>query len=273
MFVQHKNRNLFQAAFTTLALIHHQTVYNMRMGDRNAVVGLLLTILQSSLMVLAFYLMYYVLGIRGSLVRGDFLVFIMSGIFIFMTHIQAVGAVSGSGALTSNMMQHAPLNTAILISGAALAALYKQMLACIVLMWLYHTIMTPIEMESWLGCLSMLLLSWLCGCGVGMVFLSLRPWWPKGAGIITMVYQRINMVASGKMFLANTLPGFMLPWFDWNPLFHIIDQSRGFAFINYSPQRTSVEYALWFTVTVIMVGLMAEFVTRNRVSVSWSMGK
>ncbi|MDO5612446.1 MAG: ABC transporter [Paracoccus sp. (in: a-proteobacteria)] len=273
MFVQRKNRNLFEAALTTLALIHHQTVYNMRMGDRNAVVGLLTAIFQSSLMVLAFYIMYYVMGIRGSLVRGDFMVFIMSGIFMFMTHIQAVGAVSGSGALTSNMIKHAPLNTAVLISGAAMATLYKQMLSCIVIMWLYHAVITPIEIENWLGCLSMLLLAWLSGCGVGMVFLAMRPWWPKAAGILTMVYQRINMVASGKMFLANTIPSFMLPWFYWNPLFHIIDQARGFAFINYSPQRTSVEYPLWVTVAVIMIGLMAEFVTRNRVSLSWSMGK
>ena len=27
----------------------------------------------------------------------------------------------------------------------------------------------------------------------------------------------------------------MLTIFDWNPLFHTIDQARGFTFINYNP--------------------------------------
>jgi hypothetical protein len=31
---------------------------------------------------------------------------------------------------------------------------------------------------------------------------------------------------------ANTMPYFMLAMFDWNPLFHLIDQARGFTFIN-----------------------------------------
>lgn len=42
------------------------------------------------------------------------------------------------------------------------------------------------------------------------------------------------MIASGKMFVANTLPNFMLAMFDWNPLLYTIDQARGFAFINYT---------------------------------------
>lgn len=273
MFVQRKNRNLLQAAFTTLALIHHQTVYNIRMNDRNAVVGLLIAIFQSSFMSLAFFAMYYILGVRASPVRGDFMIFILTGIFIFMTHVAAAGAVSGSGALTSGMTKHAPLNTAVLISGAALASLYKQMLSCLVILGFYHAAINPVELESWTGCLAMLILAWLSGCGMGMVFLSLRPWWPKGAKIITMIYQRVNMVASGKMFLANTIPTMMLPYFAWNPLFHIIDQTRGFAFVNYMPQRTSLTYVLWFTAAVMMVGLMAEFVTRNRVSLSWSAGQ
>jgi ABC-type polysaccharide/polyol phosphate export permease len=44
-----------------------------------------------------------------------------------------------------------------------------------------------------------------------------------------MVYQRANMIASGKMFIVNTRPPFMLTMFDWNPLFHCIDKARGFA--------------------------------------------
>ncbi|WP_372886463.1 ABC transporter permease, partial [Shimia sp.] len=106
--------------------------------------------------------------------------------------------------------------------------------------------------------------------GIGMVLLALKPWFPGFVGILTTVYQRANMIASGKMFVANTLPTFMLNMFDWNPLFHSIDQSRGFAFINYAPRNTSIEYPLLFGVVFLMLGLMGEFYTRRRASLSWS---
>jgi len=71
------------------------------------------------------------------------------------------------------------------------------------------------------------------------------------------------------MFVANTMPGYMLAMFDWNPLFHIIDQSRGFAFINYNPRNSNWEYALTVGLILIMLGLMGEFYTRRHASLSW----
>ena len=59
------------------------------------------------------------------------------------------------------------------------------------------------------------------------------------------VFQRLNMVASGKMFVANSLPGSVLVMFTWNPLFHVIDQARGFAFINYQPRNSDLFYPLY----------------------------
>ena len=47
--------------------------------------------------------------------------------------------------------------------------------------------------------------------------------------------------------------------FAWNPLFHIIDQCRGFVFRNYFPRNSSWEYALWVGIVLLMIGLMAEF--------------
>ena len=77
------------------------------------------------------------------------------------------------------------------------------------------------------------------------------------------------MIASGKMFLANTLPTFLLHTFNWNPLFHTIDQSRGFVFINYNPHFSNWQYAFWVGVALSMLGLMGEFYTRRHASLSW----
>ena len=119
----------------------------------------------------------------------------------------------------------------------------------------------------------MLIVAWFSGCSLGLIFLSINTWFPTAGKILTQLARRVNMIASGKMFVANTMPTFLLSMFDWNPLFHIIDQTRGFVFINYVPRNSNLEYPFYFTLAMLMIGLMAEFVTRNSVSLSWSAGR
>jgi ABC-type polysaccharide/polyol phosphate export permease len=88
-------------------------------------------------------------------------------------------------------------------------------------------------------------------------------------GILSTIYQRANMIASGKMFVASMLPASRRSLFDWNPLFHTIDQARGHMFLNYHPRYTSVEYPIKVALVCILIGLMAEFYTRKHVSLSW----
>ena len=273
MFDQRRNRNLVQAAFTTLALIYHQTVHTLRQTHANAVIGILITMMQSVLMVAGFLAMYWVMGVKRSPIRGDFLLFIMSGIFMFMAFNGAMAKVSGAGKSTNQMMKHGPLNTAIAMSGAALAALYTNVLSALVLISIYHMLINPIEIENWRGALAMLVLAWFSGSALGLVFLSIRTWFPVPGQMISQVFGRANMVASGKMFAANNLPNFMLAMFDWNPLFHIIDQTRGFVFVNYTPHNSSLSYPIYVTLALLMIGLMAEFVTRNSASLSWGAGR
>ncbi len=53
-------------------------------------------------------------------------------------------------------------------------------------------------------------------------------------------------------------------------MFHVIDQGRGHVFLNYSPHFTSISYPIFFTLTFIVIGLMAEFFTRQYASASWN---
>ena len=118
--------------------------------------------------------------------------------------------------------------------------------------------------------LAMVLLSWLTAVCIGIVFLALTPWSPGLMARLKQVYIRVNFIASGKMFLGNSLSDASLPFFDWNPLFHAIDQGRGFIFLNYTPRYTSYHYAIYFALVCMMIGLMAEYFTRQYASVSWN---
>ena len=271
MFQQSTFRSTGLGAAVTIAeLIYHSIVRNIRKTHGNAVLSILMNMVQAAIFVLAFYIMFIVLGLRGAALRGDFLLYIMSGIFLFMTHTKTLGAVVGSEGPASPMMQHAPLNTIIVIAAAALGTLYIQVLSLCVILFVYHALFTPVVIDQPIPAFGMLLVAWYTGLGMGVVLLALKPWFPTAVNMFSTIYQRVNMIASGKMFVANTLPAFMLSMFDWNPLFHAIDQSRGYVFINYTPRYSSYEYAIIVGTVLLMIGLMGEFYTRRHASISWS---
>lgn len=270
MFQHRSPRTRIGGGVEILSLIFHAAVRSVRRTHGNAVIGLAMNIMQTVVLVLVFYVMMRVLGMRASAIRGDFLLYIMSGIFMFMTHVKAMGAVVGSEGPTSPMMQHAPMNTVIAIGAAALGSLYIQVLSLFVVLFVYHAAFTPITIHQPVEAFGMLLLSWFSGVSIGMVFLAIKPWFPGFTGIGSQIYMRANMIASGKMFLANAMPTRILVMFTWNPLFHTIDQARGFIFLNYNPHYSSISYPIYVSLACLMLGLIGEFYTRQHASISWS---
>ena len=270
MFEVRKTQSGFARTIGFLELLYHSIVRGVRKsGGRNVILGLLGSMMQSLTFVLAFFFMFEILGMRAAALRGDFLLYIMSGIFVFMTHTQTLGAVMGSEGPTSAMMKHAPMNTMIAILSSALATLYTQILSMFVIIFGYHVIFTPVTIYQPIPAFGMLLIAWFSGIAVGMMFLAAKPWAPGAIQLASTIYQRVNMFASGKMFVANTMPSFMLAMFDWNPLFHIIDQGRGFLFINYIPKHSSATYPLIVATALVMIGLIGENYTRKAASESW----
>lgn len=260
--------------FAALAdLVFHASVRHIRKSNHNAIVGLIVNIVQSVVLVLIMYALFTLLKMRGSAVRGDFMLYTMTGIFMYMTHTKTLQAVQKSDGPTSSMMKHAPMNTIVSIGAAALATLYLQVLSMTVILFFYHVVFNPITIDQPIGAMAMVLLAWASGIGIGVLFKSATPWAPEFFSILTTVYARANMIASGKMFLANMMPTSKLVWFSWNPLFHVIDQTRGFVFLNYTPHYSNVIYPLQVTAVLILLGLMLEFYTRRHASVSWSAGR
>lgn len=267
---QVKTTSRVGAVYVVLELIYHATVRSLRGNNSNAVIGLLMSVVRALLMVLVFALMFQILGLRSAKLRGDFMLYVMSGVFMYTTHVSAMMKVSRADSAISSMMLHSPMNPIIAIISAALAALYSQFLAATVILFLYHTLWHPLEIRDPIGTLGVFILAWGSGIGVGLIFYAFTPWNPAAFGIVTTLYQRANMIASGKMLVANQSPTWIRSKFDWNPLFHIIDQGRGEIFLNYNPRFTSLEYPILVLLFCIMIGLMGEFFTRKFISASWS---
>jgi ABC-type polysaccharide/polyol phosphate export permease len=271
MFRPAAQTNPFTSALALMELIFHASVRNVRKSNGNAVVGLLVSIAQSIVGIGVMLLMFSLIGrSMGAQIRGDFVLYIMSGIFSFMTHSKTIGAVAKAEGSTSSMMKHAPMNTIVSISAAALSALYLQTLSAAVILFGYHALWTPITIDQPMGVLAMYMLAWSSGIGIGMIFKAITPWAPDFFTVVTTAYTRANMVFSGKMFVANQTPMYILSIFMWNPLFHCIDQTRGFMFLNYEPRYTSITYPIVTTFVLIVIGLMADRFTEKHASASWN---
>ena len=269
MFESRRPRSTADLAFNMAILTFHTTARKVRQRHGNAVMSIMMSLFQSIMFVAAFYLMFSVLGMRGAVLRGDFFLYLVSGIFLFLTHAQAVGQVSSAEGPATQMMLHAPMNTLVAIISSALASLYIQTISLTVILLIIHVVSAPLEFYYWPGALMMYLLAWASGVGVGLVFLAAKPWAPDVIEIVKLAYIRANMLASGKMFVANMMPSAVIAYFDWNPLFHVIDQARGFTFRNYFPHFSNWEYPVYATIVLIMVGFMIEAYTRQHASASW----
>lgn len=273
MFRPQTRQSTFLGFFVLMELIFHAGVRNVRKSNGNAIVGLMMSIVQSVLMIVVFVFMMTLLGAHRSGPRGDFVLYIMTGVFNFATHAKTLAAVSKSDGPTSAMMKHAPMTTAVAVGAAALSSLYLQTLSAICILFFYHVFWARITIYDPAGVLAMYLLSWMSGIGVGMIFKAATPWQPELFSILTSLYARANMIFSGKMFLANTLSAHKLYYYDWNPLFHCIDQTRGFMFENYHPHNSSILYPVIVTAVLFVLGLMGDNFTKKHASLSWSAGR
>ncbi|MEM6620170.1 MAG: ABC transporter permease [Pseudomonadota bacterium] len=262
-------RRHLMGLFEFSTLVFHATVRDVRKTKGNALAALAMEILQSAIVVVFFYVLITFMGMRGVAVRGSFILYVLTGVFLFITHNKAVSAVSAGGAVNP-LLQHRPVTTLLLIVSGALSAIYVQILAVLVITFVANVLIDPFVVHDLKRVSYCFLLAWFSGVGIGIIFVALRPFFPTAITIIEQVYKRANMIFSGKMFLASNLPGYMLPFFTWNPLFHTIDQARGAAFVNYTAKVTTLWYPIALSLTFILLGMMMEHWARKYVSDSWN---
>ena len=261
----HRSRTFWESSLNLIELIYVSIVRSFRSDTGGSLLGFASLLLMPLMLFTAFYIMFEVFGRRPA-IRGDFLIFMMTGIFLYRAHIQAVQNLRGAGHAMSGMMFYAKTSTLLSILAAAINQLYIVILSIIVIMGTAYLIRGHLEVFNPAGMLLPFFLAWASGLAVGLLFLAFTPLAPSIIPPLYQVYRRAQMITSGKMFVANSLPTAILPFFQWNPLFHSIDQARGHAFINYIPRNTWIEYPLYFTLAALAIGFTTEFAMRARQS-------
>ncbi len=256
---------MWESSLAFMDTMYVSIVREFRSETGGSMLGFVSALIRPLFLFAIFWVLYEFIG-RSALIRGDFLLFMMTGIFLFLAHIQAVQTLKGVGHASSGMIFYAKTSTLLNILTSALNQLYILILSVIVIMGCAYLLRGHLEVYEPGRMILPFFLAFASGLAVGLLFLALTPLAPGIIPMLFQFYRRAQMFTSGKMFLANLLPADLLPFFTWNPLFHSIDQARGHAFINYTPRNTSIEYAIYFTLAAFAIGFVIEFAMRARES-------
>ncbi|MEM9009655.1 MAG: ABC transporter permease [Pseudomonadota bacterium] len=258
----YRNRGFVDAALSFLDLLFVSIVRDFRETTGNSHFGILAALSRPILLFTMFYVMFELIGLRTMVVRGDFFIFMMTGIFLFLSHILAVRRLRSTSHSTSGMIYNQKTSALLSILTSALTELYILTLSLFLIAGTGYLIQGELDVHRPLGVLYGFVLAWASGLAVGMMFMMAEPYAPGLVNRLFMFYRRAQLFTSGKMFLANSIPLQILPFFAWNPLFHLIDQARGAAFVNYFPKHTSWEYPIYLSLTLLAIGLIGEFAYR-----------
>ena len=242
------------AAF--LSVLYHATVRDIRSAHANAFIAIGSEILQALVLVILIMVFLNALGIGQLMVRGNAMVSVLTGVFLFLVHTRAFGRVIASAVPAGRMVRHRSTPPILLYLSAALASLYIQTLALTVMLFATHVLYEPVVIDAPQRAAAAMGLAWFSGLGAGVLAVSLRPYAPKALQIAARFYARGNMFFSGKMVLAGGLSAAVLQYFLWNPLFHTIDQARGAVFINYTATTTNLFYPFATGAVCLLLGLM-----------------
>lgn len=272
-FVVNKDTSAQQGFLTQVyascSLVYALVVRDLRTEHKNAALGILLSVAQPLVMGLVFYGFMVLLDGGGGQIRGDSLTFVVTGFLIFFTHIRTVSAVTGS--LRQDMLNHQRLTPFLMVSVKAAGALYKNVFALLIMFAANYLLRGVYEMHDPLRFISVILWCWLGGIAAGTIFLALDRYLSWG-GVLSTTYIRIMFFTSGKFFIASKVGGAIRPYFDWNPLFHLLDQGRGAIFVNYAARTTSMDYAIAVVLILLVVGFLTESYVRRHYNVSHAPG-
>ena len=271
MFFEPKRNNtsLLYEVFRFFDLLYHTTVRNIRKESANPIIAVVNQILTALVLVVVFLFFIRILGMRSLAIRGNEVQFIMAGIFLFLVHNGALGAGGSIGSQRNALNLHTHVTHFMSLFAAGFAQLYISILAATICLGLSHIILEPVEFHRFSGFAFAFFMAWISGLSIGYFFNAIMPFAPRIVALIQTFYSRGNMIFSGKMTLANSLPAMMLPYFLWNPLFHIIDYSRGESFINYTPRVTNINYPIYLTIIVFILAMMLQKNADKKVSASW----
>lgn len=251
---------LLNYSFLMWALV----VRSLREETGGAAIGFLRGVLMALVFCLAFYFLMTIFGLGGLTVRGDLMVFILIGVGFFFAMKFTMTAAMKAMQSSWKMAAHPHISPILLVYADSLGVFYNWFLA-IVIIFIGNSLVTGhVELQNPIMFFPIFFITWLTGMGVGMI-LGFLIFYFSWFMIIKRVLFKLMFFTSGKFTNANLLPMSLIDIFTWNPLFHLIDQMRQAAFVNYTAHHTNMVYPIICCFVLLLAGhILYDYMLRRR---------
>ncbi len=253
---------------TTLYKIYFYAVAGIRKESGSTSIGFVILIIETFvtfLMMLAIMmLMRSMMGSAGS-IRGPFGFYVFIGVSLFMMHVKMLGSVFSKPPKDS-MSAVLAISQSVKILGDILNTVYMMTIVNILFYAILVAYYQSTVIDNWTGFLICYFGNILWVCCIGIWSLALRGLWRWGATKLLMLYRRAAIITSGKMIPGNYIwiSGRFGGLFLINPLFHYIDQARGFAFQHYNPYVSSLSFPIQATAIGLCVGVIGYAIFKDK---------
>ncbi len=142
-----------------------------------------------------------------------------------------------------------------------ITTIFSFVLFCVVGMWIGITL----SLYSLHIILAAYLMTWLCGCGFGLLFGIAAAYYNEIEKVVPII-QRPLLFISAVMFPSSIVTGPMREIFLYNPLVHTIELSRNALFPHYHIEDINLFYPFAFSIIVLAIGITYFHNNRNHLS-------
>jgi len=190
-----------------------------------------------------------------------FMIYGMLMVRLFLaTFDSCASAISKNKALFA-FRQVQPISTIIAL---ALFEFLTIIFVIIVLYLIIYLLNVEFQLNDPLVIFSCIFQVWLFGCSFGLLFAIGQAYFPE-LNKLKIFIQRPIFFMSGIFFSLKDIPKDYWYIFDWNPILHAIELSRGASFLSFNSQGVSLSYLFFCTLIVFSFSLFTYQVSWKRV--------
>lgn len=131
-----------------------------------------------------------------------------------------------------------------------ITTMFSFSLFCVIAMWLGVTL----SLDNLHVILAAYLITWLCGCGFGLLFGIATAYYNEMEKIVRVI-QRPLLFLSAVLFPTNILTRPVREIYMYNPLVHTIEMSRNALFPHYNVEGANLSYPFFFGIIVFAIGI------------------
>ncbi len=214
--------------------------------------------------ILFISLIFAMMGLRGRLSVSTYpqVLFLLTGWPMWIAFRAVFDRAANTGSRNSPLMMFPQITQLDLIFAAIILEAATNLVVFLLVVALAMVVFKPPFPDDPVGVL-------LCyggcvwlGAGVGMGFCAVERIFPIINNFMRPLI-RVGMWISGTAFMAGSMPGWLLPYLSWNPIFHCVEGARELWYGVYQSPIFDPGYIIAVGFCVTTAGLVLERVSRR----------